>query len=45
MAHLENDLIADVVHYFSDGLRDHLLEDLWLGLNLIGPTGVREELC
>jgi hypothetical protein len=45
VAHLENNLITDIVHNFPDGLRDHLFEDLWLGLNLIGPAGVREELC
>jgi hypothetical protein len=44
VAHLQYDLIANVVHDFSDGLRDHLLQDFWLGLDLVGPAGVREEL-
>ena len=44
LAHFENDLVADVIHYLLDGVRNHLLQNFRLGLNLVAPVRISQEL-
>ena len=43
LAHFENNLVTDVIHYLLDGVGNHLLQNFRLGLNLVAPVRIRQE--